>query len=110
MIARDSKTIKIEKAAFSKSVICTSILRNSTRQPIGELGGGGLKRSVCQFVDWMFSKWSDEMESSRWRASLKITRGSRMKRWAMCFARRVSMPGEGGCQMKRSRLDEDNEP
>jgi hypothetical protein len=43
-----------EKAAFSKSVIDTSMLLNSTRQPIGDFGGGGLNRSVCQLVDWMF--------------------------------------------------------
>lgn len=41
-------------AAFSKSVICTSIGRNSTRQPMEEPAGGGLNRTVCQFVDWMF--------------------------------------------------------
>lgn len=32
------------------------MLRNSTRQPMEEFGGGGLKRRVCQFVDWMFCK------------------------------------------------------
>jgi hypothetical protein len=32
------------------------MLRNSTRQPIDDFGGGGLKRKVCQFVDWMFCK------------------------------------------------------
>lgn len=53
-MARDNNTMKTEKAAFSKSVICTSILRNSTRQPMEEPGGGGLNRKVCQFVDWMF--------------------------------------------------------
>ena len=30
------------------------MLRNSTRQPMGDLGGGGLNLSVCQLVDWMF--------------------------------------------------------
>lgn len=44
-------TTKQTIAAFSKSVNCTSHGRNSTRQPIVELGGGGLKRIVCQFVD-----------------------------------------------------------
>lgn len=53
-IARDSSTMNTENAAFSKSVSCTSIGRNSTRQPIGEFVGGGLNRSVCQLVDWMF--------------------------------------------------------
>ena len=54
MIARERRTTKTENAAFSKSVICTSILLNSTLQPIGEPGGGGLKRRVCQFVDCRF--------------------------------------------------------
>ena len=27
---------------------------NSTLQPIGEFGGGGLNRMLCQLVDWMF--------------------------------------------------------
>jgi len=56
MIALVRRTMNTENAAFSKSVHCTSIDRNSTRQPIGELTGGGLNRIVCQFVDWMFSK------------------------------------------------------
>jgi hypothetical protein len=56
-IARESSTMKTANAAFSKSVGCTSIERNSTRQPIGELAGGGLKRTVCQLVDWIF--WKD---------------------------------------------------
>jgi len=46
--------MKAENAAFSKSVVCTSIGRNSTRQPIEDPGGGGLNRKVCQFVDWIF--------------------------------------------------------
>ena len=45
------------KEAFSKSVIWASMLRNSTRQPIGDFGGGGLNLSVCQLVDWMFCSW-----------------------------------------------------
>jgi len=48
------QTRKVVKAAFSKSVSCTSIGLNSTRQPILVFGGGGLKRIVCQLVDWMF--------------------------------------------------------
>lgn len=50
------RTMKMAKAAFSKSVIWISMLRNSTRQPISASGGGGLKRMCCQFVDWIFSK------------------------------------------------------
>jgi hypothetical protein len=30
------------------------MLRNSTRQPIDELAGGGLNLRVCQLVDWIF--------------------------------------------------------
>lgn len=30
------------------------MVRNSTRHPICEFGGGGLKRTDCQLVDWMF--------------------------------------------------------
>lgn len=56
MMARERRTMNTAKAAFSKSVSCTSMVRNSTRQPMGELGGGGLKRRVCQLVDWMFWK------------------------------------------------------
>ena len=54
MIARERSTMNTAKAAFSKSVIWTSMLRNSTRQPMGEFGGGGLNLNVCQLVDWMF--------------------------------------------------------
>ena len=50
------RTMKIAKAAFSKSVIWISMGRNSTRQPVSLSGGGGLKRMCCQFVDWRFSK------------------------------------------------------
>ena len=53
-MARDSRTMKTANAAFSKSVSCTSIGRNSTRHPMGEFVGGGLKRTVCQLVDWIF--------------------------------------------------------
>lgn len=56
MMARVSRTMKTAKAAFSKSVNWTSIGRNSTRQPMGEPGGGGLKRIVCQLVDQMFCR------------------------------------------------------
>lgn len=55
-MARDKSTTKTAKAAFSKSVIWTSMLRNSTLHPMGEFGGGGLKRKVCQFVDCIFCR------------------------------------------------------
>ena len=32
----------------------TSVGLNSTLHPIDEFGGGGLKRNVCQLVDWIF--------------------------------------------------------
>ena len=50
-MARESRTMKTANAAFSKSVSCTSMGRNSTRQPMGEFAGGGLNRRVCQLVD-----------------------------------------------------------
>ncbi len=31
--------------------------------PMVSPGGGGLKRMVCQLVDWMFSKWSVSVSS-----------------------------------------------
>jgi len=59
------------KAAFSKSVSCTSIDRNSTRHPMRDVppkcsdeGGGGFQRTVCQLVDWSDSKWSVATASS----------------------------------------------
>jgi len=51
---RVSKTMKQTTAAFSKSVNWTSQGRNSTLHPIELSGGGGLKRIVCQLVDWIF--------------------------------------------------------
>lgn len=72
--------MKILNAAFSKSVIWISMGLNSTLQPIGELTGGGLNLTVCQLVDWMFSKWSIEAESSWSMVSENWTSGSRMKR------------------------------
>ena len=86
------RTMKIAKAAFSKSVIWISMGRNSTRQPVSLSGGGGLKRMCCQFVDWRFSKWSVLVRSSSLRSSAKMTRGSRMKRWAKWVASRSSIP------------------
>lgn len=53
-MVRVNRTIKTANAAFSNSVNCTSIDLNSTRHPMVELTGGGLKRMVCQLVDWMF--------------------------------------------------------
>lgn len=50
-------TTNTTNAAFSKSVSCISSGRNSTRQPMLELGGGGLNRMLCQLVDWMFYVW-----------------------------------------------------
>lgn len=75
-----NKTMNTEYAAFSKSVSWTSMLRNSTLHPMGESTGGGLNRIVCQFVDWMFSKWSIDVSSSWSTRSLKTTSGSRMNR------------------------------
>ena len=70
IIARVNKTMNVTKAAFSKSVICnykgildkqslficfsTSVGRNSTRQPILLLLGGGLNRIDCQLVELIF--------------------------------------------------------
>jgi hypothetical protein len=62
-IARVARTMKTVKAEFSKSVSCSSMERNSVRQPMcGSFvvlrGGGGFHLHDCQFVDWMDSKWS----------------------------------------------------
>jgi hypothetical protein len=64
-MTRETRTMKTVKAAFSKSVGCTSIERNSVLHPMCSLpprcsdeGGGGFQRTVCQLVDWMFSKCS----------------------------------------------------
>lgn len=85
-MTRVKSTTKHAIAEFSKSVNCSSHGRNSTRHPIGVLGGGGLKRIVCQFVDWIFSKWSVSTSSSWFTFSLKRDTVSRMKRWATCCA------------------------
>merc|ERR1719491_883265 len=57
---KTSNTMKAVNAAFSKSVNCASMGRNSVRQPTcglpGFIGGGGLKRIVCQLVELMLSK------------------------------------------------------
>jgi len=50
----DNRIMKTAKAAFSKSVSCTSITLNSILHPMSLFGGGGLNLSVCQFDDWMF--------------------------------------------------------
>lgn len=50
------------------------------------LGGGGFHRTVCQLVDWMFSKCSVAVESSTSStAPSKITRGSLS--WPYCSTR-----------------------
>lgn len=85
-MTRVNSTTKHPIAEFSKSVSCSSHGRNSTRQPMEVLGGGGLKRIVCQFVDWMFSKWSVSSSSFWFTFSLKRETVSRMKRWATCCA------------------------
>ena len=48
--------------------MCASIDRNSVRQPMCEslLAGGGFQRTVCQLVDWRFSKWSVLSVSDKW--------------------------------------------
>lgn len=53
-IARVKSTMNTPKAAFSKSVNCTSQGRNSTRHPMLLFTGGSLNRIVCQLVLWMF--------------------------------------------------------
>ena len=92
MITCVRSTRKIEYAAFSKSVSWISIGRNSTRQPTCAPCGGGLNRIVCQFVDWIFSKWSIERASSKSMFSENTTSGSRTKRCAICSARSSSTP------------------
>mmetsp|Transcript_12407 Transcript_12407/g.29204 ORF Transcript_12407/g.29204 Transcript_12407/m.29204 type:complete len:210 (+) Transcript_12407:407-1036(+) len=103
------RTMKAVKAAFSKSVSCSSIVLNSTRQPMcpgaeGDFspscGGGGFQRKDCQLVDWRFSQWSMASELSRSIRSRKMTSGSLAKRCATCFAKVSSMPG---WRSKRSR-------
>ena len=54
--------------------------------------GGGFHRTVCQLVDWMFSKCSVETSGISETLPRKTTRGSREKRCAMCRARIGSMP------------------
>lgn len=120
-MARERRTMKTANAAFSKSVICTSMLRNSTRQPMGEFGGGGLNLRVCQFVDWIFcqdvennkqnrtksditSKWSLLVVSSWLMVSEKITRGSRMNKCATCLASISSMPKFKGVKVSRNKV------
>jgi hypothetical protein len=50
--------------------VVTSVGLNSTLHPMGELGGGGLKRMVCQFVDWMF--WKHTNKSMQWRSTIRV--------------------------------------
>merc|ERR1719219_891797 len=73
-------------AAFSKSEICSSHGRNSTRHPILCPGGGGLNLIVCQLVDWMFSKWSVSSSSLGVTFSLKRETVSLMNKCATCLA------------------------
>mmetsp|Transcript_10728 Transcript_10728/g.31626 ORF Transcript_10728/g.31626 Transcript_10728/m.31626 type:complete len:236 (-) Transcript_10728:1009-1716(-) len=103
-ITRVTKTVKTENAAFSKSVSCTSIGRNSVRQPGSRSAGlesippiprpvGGLSRTVFQFVLWRLSKWSVAVVSST--SSIRPsnnTNGSRTKRWATCRDNASSTP------------------
>mmetsp|Transcript_89388 Transcript_89388/g.239086 ORF Transcript_89388/g.239086 Transcript_89388/m.239086 type:complete len:212 (-) Transcript_89388:895-1530(-) len=103
-------TVMTAKAAFSKSVSWTSMERNSTRHPTPPVslapptggGGGGFHRTVCQLVDWMFSKWSVLVVSLMCTRSRKMTRGSRTKRCAMCLASRLSMPADTSVSMVHS--------
>mmetsp|Transcript_26383 Transcript_26383/g.61579 ORF Transcript_26383/g.61579 Transcript_26383/m.61579 type:complete len:257 (-) Transcript_26383:909-1679(-) len=95
-MTRETSTTKTVKAAFSKSVSCTSIDRNSTRQPTcgapGLRFGGGFHRTVCQLVDCRFSKWSVSCSSSSATRPSWITSGSRTNRCATCRASASSMP------------------
>merc|ERR550514_708006 len=65
-ITREMRTMKLTNAAFSKSVICTSIDRNSTRQPMCSslvasfwlaFGGGGF-----HLTDWRVEFRSMEVQ------------------------------------------------
>mmetsp|Transcript_2358 Transcript_2358/g.5631 ORF Transcript_2358/g.5631 Transcript_2358/m.5631 type:complete len:220 (+) Transcript_2358:775-1434(+) len=92
-MARMRSMMYTVKAAFSKSVRFSSMGLNSTRQlMLSWLVGGGLKRTVFQLVDWMFSKWSLSLASSCSSFPSNTTSGSRMKRCATCVASRSSMP------------------
>lgn len=52
---------KVEKnERFCSPWLLTSSGRNSTRHPMGELGGGGLNRMLCQLVDWIFCESNEE--------------------------------------------------
>mmetsp|Transcript_74247 Transcript_74247/g.234502 ORF Transcript_74247/g.234502 Transcript_74247/m.234502 type:complete len:267 (+) Transcript_74247:508-1308(+) len=91
-------------AAFSKSVSCTSGLRNSTRQPMPlSTRGGGLKRTFPQFVPRSWSQWSASLASSMSKRSSKMTRGSLTSVCATWRLRRgstpasVSRPTAGAC-------------
>mmetsp|Transcript_111109 Transcript_111109/g.313472 ORF Transcript_111109/g.313472 Transcript_111109/m.313472 type:complete len:387 (-) Transcript_111109:790-1950(-) len=86
------RRITATSAAFSKSVICTSGLRNSTRQPMSPTQGGGLKRTFPQFVPWICSQWSASSVSSMFKRSSKTMSASRQRRWATCRLSRGSTP------------------
>mmetsp|Transcript_61630 Transcript_61630/g.198512 ORF Transcript_61630/g.198512 Transcript_61630/m.198512 type:complete len:214 (-) Transcript_61630:772-1413(-) len=79
-------------AAFSKSVSCTSGVRNSTRQPMAPPAGGGLKRTLPQFVPCSCSQWSASLVSSMSMRSAKIMSGSRTRRCATWRLSTSSMP------------------
>mmetsp|Transcript_27322 Transcript_27322/g.76756 ORF Transcript_27322/g.76756 Transcript_27322/m.76756 type:complete len:212 (+) Transcript_27322:427-1062(+) len=79
-------------AAFSKSVICTSGVRNSTRQPISPPAGGGLNRTVPQFVPCSCSQWSASCSSSMSIWSSKTMSGSLTRRCATCRLSSSSTP------------------
>lgn len=80
---------------------------------MGEFGGGGLNRRVCQFVDCKFytkakkilqelltTEYGSEntskcslLEESSWSiVSANTTSGSRMNKWDICFDSKSSIP------------------
>mmetsp|Transcript_60512 Transcript_60512/g.162335 ORF Transcript_60512/g.162335 Transcript_60512/m.162335 type:complete len:206 (-) Transcript_60512:707-1324(-) len=84
-------------AAFSKSVICTSGMRNSTRQPMAASGlalraGGGFSRADPQFVPCSCSQRSALSSSLLVRASGRVISTSRTNRWPTCAASNGSTP------------------
>lgn len=64
----------------------------STLQPILLPGGGGLNLTVCQFVEFIFSKWSVSFSSPIFSCSAYTAKGSRINRCATCFASWSSIP------------------
>mmetsp|Transcript_91000 Transcript_91000/g.262347 ORF Transcript_91000/g.262347 Transcript_91000/m.262347 type:complete len:282 (+) Transcript_91000:298-1143(+) len=84
-------------AAFSKSVIWTSGVRNSTRQPMSPEAGGGLNRTVPQFVPCNCSQWSASRESSMSMRSSKTINGSLTRMCATCRLNSGSNPPSCKC-------------